>query len=689
MVPVLRLRTKVNATNSLILTCFALISAGPAIGETQLTHRGITGLVDTPTAFMPPDGQVGISYGKDPRRGALGLSFQALPRLETSLSFSTYDDIGDGTKAEDSSYNLKYQIFDETQFRPSVAIGINGLFGNDRDSAEYIVASKALLPQLDASLGLGWGRLGGGANIDALFGTRPSFVDSNGGGADALFRGDAGIFGGLAWETPIDGLSLIFEYSSDTFENEANPISQQLNYGIRYQAAEGLGLLAYARSGEDLGVLLSFHGNPNVPRFPPNLRDGPPLVEPRAQLGRDDLAWVSDAERQQTLVTDLAQALARNQIAIESYATDGKTIRIGVRGRDESNVAKVIGRTMRILTAMAPASITHFEIIPFRGGLATDAIQIDRDQFVNFADQPNASLDAWNAVTIESAIRNEDGTIWSAPVTTGFTWTVSPAIVVDITSDNAFDPLAKLFARGTYTFNEAISVSGSLGYQVNGDKTQADAPDAPSARSDGAAYDRGEIQLEQLYANYFSEVLPDIYTSVSVGFVERQYAAVTTELLWAPAGQSWALGADLSFARKRDYDDAFGLIDYESVTGFGSLYWDTGFQGLSTQIDVGRYLAGDWGTTLNLSRTFPNGWNVTTFTTVTEGNIDEQVKIGMSVSVPLSWLAPLATRQTSNIRLGGPTGEFGSKLAVPGRIYPRLSQAGQQRLEDAWGDFWN
>ncbi len=678
-----------NAKSSLVLVCIALMPAGAAFGETQLTQRGITGLIDTPTAFMPPDGQVGITYGKDPRRDATSLSFQALPRLETSLSFSTYDDIGDGSKAEDSSYNLKYLIFDETPLRPSIAIGINGVFGNDRDSAEYIVASKMLSPQLNASLGLGWGRLGGGADVDAPFGTRPDFVDDNSSGVDALFRGDAGVFGGLSWATPVDGVSLLLEYSSDTFENEARPISEQLNYGIRYQAAEGLGLLAYARSGEDLGVMLSFYGNPNVPRYPPNLRDGPPLVEPRAAVGRDDLVWASDAERQQALLTDLAQALARNQISMESYATDGTTIRIGVRGRDEANVAKVVGRTARVLSSMAPASVTQFEVIPFSGGLATDAVQINRDRFVGFADQPDASLDAWHSVTFESAVRNEAGTLWSAPVSTGFTWALSPAVVVDITSDDAFEPLAKLFARGTYTFTEAISVSGTLGYQLNGNKTQSDAPDTPSARSDGGAYDRRAIQLEQLYANYFTEARPDIYTNIAFGLVERQYAAVTAELLWAPAGQNWALGADLSFAKKRDYDDAFGLIDYESVTGFGSLYWDTGFQGISTQIDVGRYLAGDWGTTLNLSRNFSNGWNVTTFTTVTEGNSDEQVKVGMSVSVPLSWLAPLATRRTSNIRLGGPTGEFGSKLAVPGRIYPRISQAGHQRLEDAWGDFWN
>ena len=73
--------------------------------------------------------------------------------------------------------------------------------------------------------------------------------------------------------------------------------------------------------------------------------------------------------------------------------------------------------------------------------------------------------------------------------------------------------------------------------------------------------------------------------------------------------QRWGLGADLNWVAQRDYDDPFGFdyYDYDVVTGHASLYWDTGYYGLEAQIDAGRYLAGDWGSTFTLTRRFPNG----------------------------------------------------------------------------------
>jgi hypothetical protein len=98
--------------------------------------------------------------------------------------------------------------------------------------------------------------------------------------------------------------------------------------------------------------------------------------------------------------------------------------------------------------------------------------------------------------------------------------------------------------------------------------------------------------------------------------MERMFAGVGGEILWQPANQSWGLGADLNWVAQRNYDNlAFDYYDYDVVTGQASLYWDTGYYGLQLEVDAGRYLAGDWGGTVTVTREFANGWTVGAYAT--------------------------------------------------------------------------
>ena len=62
----------------------------------------------------------------------------------------------------------------------------------------------------------------------------------------------------------------------------------------------------------------------------------------------------------------------------------------------------------------------------------------------------------------------------------------------------------------------------------------------------------------------------------------------------------------------------FGYYDYQVATGHASLYWDTGWYDIETQFSAGRYLAGDWGGTVAVSRRFANGWAVGAYATKTD-----------------------------------------------------------------------
>ena len=76
------------------------------------------------------------------------------------------------------------------------------------------------------------------------------------GGFKAFFHGhDVGVFGGVVWHTPLDGLSLLAEYDSDNYSQEKargnfSP-RNQFNFGVNYDVTDsfklGLGYL-YGRT---------------------------------------------------------------------------------------------------------------------------------------------------------------------------------------------------------------------------------------------------------------------------------------------------------------------------------------------------------------------------------------------------------------------------------------------------------
>lgn len=661
---------------------FILVPSVLGAADLNLTPRGVSGLIDMPDAFMLPDAESALSIARDKHLSTLNFTFQALPRLQTSLSFATYDDIGAGVSSENTSLNLKYALTDEGRVLPAISVGINGLFGNDRDAAEYIVASKTLAQTVEASVGLGWGRYGGTADVSAPFGQRPAFDTAKRASFDHLFKGDAGVFAGLLWHTPVDGLSLAAEYSSDTFANEALMPDSRFNFGARYEVSEGLTLGAYQRGGDTVGVTLTLSGNPNRPRVAQPVGAPPVFVGARSGAAQ---TWGSAASPD---FDRLAGLLSEQGIQLQKAKLDGDVAAVRVVSWSNAAVPKVIGRTARVLAATSPQSVNVFDISLTLNDLPTKTFTIRRNDIHQLVDQPRGGSQVLANTGITGASDRAQTWDWQQQQQPGFYWSVAPRIQLDVTSDNEFDPVAVLNAFVKYTVSPSLSFVGVLDYLLAGDKNQDPAPALPTARSDNSSYDRSSVQFTQLAAVYQRKLSDTVYSRFSFGLLERGYGGASAEILWTPNASNLAFGIEVNEVKKRDYDDPFEFVDYTATTGHGSVYWDTGYKGVSAQLDVGKYLAGDWGGTVTLSRYHANGWDTSLSATLTEANKDEQLKLGLRVSIPLGWVAPTTTAQKSTLRLGGISGDAGARLNVSDRLYPKVRDAGDQRVYDSWGEFW-
>ena len=144
---------------------------------------------------------------------------------------------------------------------------------------------------------------------------------------------------------------------------------------------------------------------------------------------------------------------------------------------------------------------------------------------------------------------------------------------------------------------------------------------------------------------------------------------------------------------QRDFDSlGFDYYDYDVVTGQASLYWTTGFYGLEVELDAGRYLAGDWGGTFQLTRRFANGWAVGAYFTLTDVTSEDfgegSFNKGVFIQIPFRWTVPFETRQTNTINLTSISRDGGARLDISNRLYPLVRDFDRHHLAENWGSFW-
>ena len=276
---------------------------------------GGRGLIGTPTARMAPDGElsVGASFLKNNQHYNLG--FQILPWLEGSFRYSGLQHFNpDFPVYYDRAFGVKVRLWNEGDLLPAVAVGIDDTVGTGVYGGEYLVASKRF-GDIDASLGLGWGRRGGTdafrnplALVFHSFDKDRSTLFSQAGASDSgvFFHGhDVGVFGGAVWHTPLNGLSLLVEYDSDTYERERDQGNfrpkSQVNVGLSYDVSDQFQTGLYWLYGASLGGSFSLRLDPVHPQYPQKIEAPAPPVEVR-----------SDEQRQQSLAALLESRDPRN-----------------------------------------------------------------------------------------------------------------------------------------------------------------------------------------------------------------------------------------------------------------------------------------------------------------------------------------------------------------------------------------
>ncbi|HKK85828.1 MAG TPA: YjbH domain-containing protein [Roseovarius sp.] len=702
---------------STTMAAVAALAAWPMAGaaETQTTTEANSygtpgGLIDMPTAEMAPLGQLSTTIDHYEGATKTTLSFQVTKRLSASFRYSSIYGLVPGpgrppySTYHDRSFDLSYRLVNEGQYMPAVNIGLQDLVGTGLFGGEYIVATKSVGERLRVTAGVGWGRLGSYGSFGST-GTRPTSLLGEGGVPtyDRWFRGDVAGFAGLSYQLT-DRMNVSVEYSSDGYDREVlDGITRRetpWNFGVDYRVSDALSLGVYSLNGTKIGFNVTLALNARKPAVNGGAETAPLPVARRTPGAARDLGWTNDPERPATLRASVARSLETEGLRLHGFDIGVRQAHVMIRNPRYDMRAQAVGRTARVLTRTLPASIEVLTITQVEKGMPVSSVTLRRRDLERLENA--AAEDILSAARFSDPLAMGPRPAIVDDAFPRFDWTIGPFLNFSVFDpDNPVRANGGIRVKGDYHIAGGFRASGSVSYKLFGDLDKVDIgpSNLPRVRSNVARYSlTDDPTLDYLTLAHFGRPAKDIYSRLTVGYLEKMYAGASAEVLWKPVDRRLALGAEVNYVMPRDFDQLFdtrtrhtGTGTIPEFNGHVSAYYDFG-NGFHGRVDAGRYLAGDWGATVALDREFANGWRVGAYATKTdvssatfgEGSFDK----GIRITIPLSWGTGRPTRTKSNTVIRSLSRDGGARLRVNDRLYEAVRSTHEPEMVKTWGNFW-
>lgn len=340
--------------------------------------------------------------------------------------------------------------------------------------------------------------------------------------------------------------------------------------------------------------------------------------------------------------------------------------------------SEAAGRLVRVLMGDAPSSVEAFHLMPIVAGNPTQDITLLRAPLERMFDARGSPEEIGAAVSVAAAPLDnpvlDDARRGTYP---RFSWAVSPSL-----RQGLFDPDQPYQLQAYADISGAVEVQPGLSFEAAFEANiyntftnhRASNSVLPHVRSDISQYmTKGENGIASLDAVWHARMAPDMFVEAKAGYLESMFAGAGAQVLWRTDGERWALGADIYEVWQRDFDRLFGLRPYHVLTGHVSLYYRSPWHGVGVNLHAGRYLAGDYGATIEVTRQFDSGVEIGAFATFTnvpfakfgEGSFDK----GIMIRIPLEWALPFSTQSSYDLTLRPLTRDGGQRLDGDDSLY--------------------
>ena len=615
------------------------------VGPTSTRYGGI-GLIEIPTARFVKEGNLRLGITSSWPYEVTALTAVPFEWMEatyryTEIKNELYSDIpsfSGNQSLKDKGFDFRFRLLEERKYLPQVSIGLRDLAGTGLFSGEYLVASKRFW-DLDLTAGIGWGALAGKtAFSNPLIRVAERFRSRTGeqgvGGdfsVDDWFSGDrVSFFGGFEYALPYRGWRLKVDYDTSNLVDEPwieSPYNLSVVSGYKDMIEYSVGL----KGGKEL--LFSFFVKGDfgtgslVPKFDPPINLTAPNEKDKNRLAQDtDLLFGS-------LNANLAVAKIYNQ----GISMVGDELIITINQGKFRSQPRAIGRSIRVASLLAPAHINYITINVMNADIEVSSVTVRKDAFIDLTNFEGSIAEVTRNAIIQSPNQHwkkaqfQPRVIWPEIRTN-----VAPALKNMIGGPEAFY-LGQLWIRinNTIKFRRGLELSTVIGLNLwqNFDLLRTPSESVlPHVRSDVQEYlKEGTNNIMRMKLDYIFSPFKDIYARFDIGLMEEMFGGVGGEVLWRPYNSSLAIGLSAHRVRQRAYNQRFGFLDmdkggfkkYKTTTGHLEVYYEFPKQKVIAQVMAGKFLAGDKGATLDVSRRFDTGLRLGFFITRTNASKEE------------------------------------------------------------------
>lgn len=608
----------------------------PTILHSGGTYWGTSGLIRVPNGRVIEDGNLRLTFSQSYPYRNLSATFGFFPFLELNgritevlsreLNVPGWKEYGN---YKDKSADFKLLLFKERKFLPSLSIGAQDFHGTQLFYNEYVVASKKF-KDLDFTMGYGGNLFG------SLFREE-----------DTEVRELNGIFGGVEWEVK-PNLSFLVEYdpTKKLARVDGTEIESHYNIGLRWKPFRWLNTGYSFQRGKEHSFSMAFiypFGKSFIPQKSDEPFYGPvnhtPLISSLLKAG---------------ITSRLVKI--RNYLDEEGFSNvevtlsdDLKQLYVEYENKKYLSQVKALGRVLRVIAAQSPSDIELIHIIVKSEGIPMLEISLSPEDLINCLNREISFKEMLERSKITSIVSRYGSEHWDGDITVGekekplFSYQFKPFEIESYLND----PSGFFKARIGPTlllkeeFGKGLSIETSLRFPFYSNVGTNLAPiSSEPIRSDIVDYLSGTgMFVENLFLNKFFRLGDNTFYRITAGYLELQFAGISTEYLRIFKGGRFALGTELTYARKRDPDSLFGLKDFSAVTPLLNGYVYVPEMDTTLQASAGRFLAGDKGVRFQITRHLRGGsvflWYTKTDTTKFAGPNKDYSDKGIGFVLPI------------------------------------------------------
>jgi exopolysaccharide biosynthesis protein YbjH len=675
---------------------------------------GSVGLIETRSARMQEVGQSNISLHHSFPNNHICFNTQFFPWLEITARFTKIFDYKKRYRSgkyfildSDRNIAIKLLLTKEQKFLPQIAVGIQDIIGSSRFRGEYVVFSKRYY-DFDLTAGIGWGRLGSRGDISnplkyfaKTFKRRKSmkgFYERP--GIQNYFSGKrASPFFGVEYSTPIKGLNLKLEYSGDKMLSEryAKQFAYKtpLNIGLSYQPKPWLQFSAGLEHGNQFMLGVSIIANLNKGLDLPRIQKAPPPIKMRPKNVMPDFFGFAVEKGE----AEIIEELSKKGLSIHAINMLAVSATLWVENTDDLHLPASYVRSAKHLTHILPNRIEEIHLIYLDHGLAVGKVTFLRSHLEKFGNKQMSAEELW----YRSKFINPSGHIpksatFNPQKETSYGFYAYPKITQGLF--NAHEPwrmqmIAACGAEASY--QRKWLASGEVGITLLSRLDQilpSGETDLPRVRTNIRRYaHKGRHHIAHLQFDRMLQFAPAFYGRLSAGYFESMFGGFGGEMLYKPNHSPLGLGMDINHVWQRAFNQLFTFQKYNVTTGHLSIYSDLPFYDMNASLHLGRYLAKDWGATIDLARRFDTGIIIGGYITLTNkshkskghDNLDK----GLYFKIPLETFLPISSKRYFSYTVQPFTHDDGQRLNINNRLYQFTENHGKNITKSHWKSLQN